>query len=58
MERQYLLPDWLHITFSVTESTQSIPTEVEGRAAQMQSETGWFFFSQMYQLNVCRSKLL
>lgn len=44
MERQYLLPDWLHITFSVTESTQSIPTEVEGRAAQMQSETGWFFF--------------
>lgn len=25
---------------TVTESTQSIPTEVEGRAAQMQSETG------------------
>lgn len=43
MERQYLLPDVLYITFSVTESTESVLTEVEGRAAEMQSETGWFF---------------
>lgn len=43
MERRYLLPDVLYFTSSVTESTESVLTEAEGRAGEMQSETGWLF---------------
>uniref|UniRef100_A0A803YPY1 Cordon-bleu ubiquitin-like domain-containing protein n=2 Tax=Meleagris gallopavo TaxID=9103 RepID=A0A803YPY1_MELGA len=41
---------------TVTESTESVLTEVEGRAAEMQSETGWFFskcISLMYVIINC-----
>lgn len=41
--------------FAVTESTESSPTKVEENAAEVQSETGWFFF-QMHWLNLLPSK--
>lgn len=34
--------------FAVTESTESASTKAEGRATEMQPETGWFFLQKYW----------
>lgn len=36
------------LLFAVTESTESASTKVEGRATEMEPETGWLFLQKYW----------